>query len=127
MANLKKSNIKKKTNRAIEHEMMLAEEERRKQEEAEKKKKRARDFTDNTMAAVFPLYTLLCAILGFLFAQIGIFSLIGIVLGIIGLRRYRGGVKKDRYFWITAVSFAVCVICGGYWIVSMGYILLNNL
>ena len=64
--------------------MALEAEETRKAEELEKKKQRSRDFTNHTMDAVFPIYTMLCAILGFLFAQLGIFSLIGIVLGIIG-------------------------------------------
>ena len=126
MSKLKKSNVKKKTGRALEHQMAIEAEEARKAEELEKKKKRSRDFTNNTMAAVFPIYTMLCAILGFLFAQLGIFSLIGIVLGIIGLRRYKEKAR-DKFFYLTLVSLGVCIFCGGYWIIAIGYILIQGL
>ncbi|HAW12511.1 MAG: hypothetical protein PUE44_08175 [Bulleidia sp.] len=126
MSKLKKSNVKKKSDRALEHQMALEAEETRKAEELEKKKQRSRDFTNHTMDAVFPIYTMLCAILGFLFAQLGIFSLIGIVLGIIGLRRYKEK-KKDKFFYLTLVSFGVCLFCGCYWIIAIGYILIQGL
>ena len=106
--------------------MAIEAEEARKAEELEKKKKRSRDFTNNTMDAVFPIYTMLCAILGFLFAQLGIFSLIGIVLGILGLRRYKEK-KKDKFFYLTLVSLGVCIFCGGYWISAIGYIMIQGL
>ena len=106
--------------------MAIEAEEARKAEELEKKKKRSRDFTNNTMDAVFPIYTMLCAILGFLFAQLGIFSLIGIVLGIIGLRRYKEKAR-DKFFYLTLVSLGVCIFCGGYWIIAIGYILIQGL
>lgn len=126
MSKLKKSNVKKKTGRALEHQMAIEAEEARKAEELEKKKKRSRDFTNNTMDAVFPIYTMLCAILGFLFAQLGIFSLIGIVLGIIGLRRYKEKAR-DKFFYLTLVSLGVCIFCSGYWIIAIGYILIQGL
>lgn len=125
MSNLKKSNVRKKTNRAMERELALQEEERKKTEELEKKKKKSQQFTKTTMDLVFPMYTLACAILGFLFSQIGIFSIIGIVLGIISLKRLKDKAR-DRYFWITVVSLAVCVICAGYWLFVMGYLLFTN-
>lgn len=126
MSKLKKSNVKKKTDRAKEREMALEAEEAKKQEALAQKKKKSDEFASRTMNTIFPLYTLLCAILGFLFAQLGIFSLIGIILGIIALRRYKEK-KRDKYFYISLVSFIVCVICGGYWLISIGYILTNGL
>lgn len=126
MSKLKKANVRKKSDRALERERQLAEEEEKLQQEKEKQKKRSEAFKKSALDAMLPLYTLLCAILGFLFSQIGVFSLIGIVLGIIALKRMKGA-PKDRYFWIATVSLAVCVICGGYWLISIGYILINRL
>ncbi|MGM9942288.1 MAG: hypothetical protein ACI32N_09920 [Bulleidia sp.] len=125
MSKLKKSNVRKKSGRALERELALQEEERKKAEELETKKKKSQQFTNTTMDLVFPIYTLACAILGFLFAQLGIFSFIGIILGVIGLKRHKGK-PRDKYFWINVVSLAVCVICAGYWLFVMGYLLITK-
>lgn len=126
MSKLKKANIKKKSDRALIMEQQRLEEERKAQEEKEKAKRKSDAFKKSTIDAMLPMYTLLFALLGFLFSQLGIFSVIGIVLGIFSLHRMKGA-PKDRYFWITVVSMAVCVICAAYWIISMAYILINHL
>lgn len=126
MSKLKKANVKKKSDRAVIMEQKRLEEEKRVQEEKEKAKRKSDAFKKSTIDAMLPMYTLLFAILGFLFSQLGIFSFIGLILGILSLRRLKGS-PKDKYFWITVVSVAICVICGGYWIISMGYILVNHL
>lgn len=126
MSKLKKANVKKKSDRAVIMEQQRLEEEKRIQEEKDKAKRKSDAFKKSTIDAMLPMYTLLFALLGFLFSQLGIFSFIGLVLGVLSLRRMKGA-PKDRYFWIAVVSLAVCVICGAYWIISMAYILINHL
>ena len=59
MSKLKKSNVKKKTDRAKEREMALEAEEAKKQEALAQKKKKSDEFASRTMNTIFPLYTLL--------------------------------------------------------------------
>lgn len=126
MSKLKKANVKKKSDRALIMEQKRLEEEKRVQEEKDKAKRKSEAFKKSTIDAMLPMYTLLFAVLGFLFSQLGVFSFIRLILGIFSLRRMKGA-PKDKYFWITVVSMVICVICGGYWIISMGYIIVNHL
>lgn len=102
---LKKSNTKKKSQRAID----MAEE-RKLEEEKEQEKKDAilrkkKNYTKNTFDTMFPLYGLIGAVLSVLFNQIGIFSVLAIVLGFFGIKRNQK--NKDRFYYIAIADVVV--------------------
>ncbi len=107
---LKKSNHKKKSQRAIE----MAEAKRLEEEKEQAKKDAAiqkkKKYNKNALDTMFPLYGLICAVLSFLFNQIGVFSIGGILLGALGIKRNLD--TKDRYYIIAIVDVVVSVITG---------------
>lgn len=106
--NLKKSKSKKVSTRAIaeaERKQKELEEEKEKKDALQRKKKR---MTSNTLEVMFPMYGLLCAILSFLFNQIGVFSPVAIILGILGCRKNAG--HKDKFFYISVADVAVGIL-----------------
>lgn len=57
---------------------------------------------------MFPLYGLMCAILSFLFNQIGIFSLFALILGFLGIKR--NADRKDNFYKIAIADVVVGAI-----------------
>ena len=101
---LKKSNIKKKSQRAE----LMAEEKRIEQEKEQAKKDAAIRKKKNAIDTMFPLYGLIGAFLSVLFNQIGIFSLVALVLGFLGMKR--NADKKDKFYYIAIADIVVGLI-----------------
>lgn len=108
MANLKKANVKKVSDRAQKEreakEKELAEEEAKKQAAIAKRKA----YNKNAFDLMASLYGLICAILAFLFTQIGVFSIGAIILGFFGIQRNKD--KKDKYFIISIIDVVIGAI-----------------
>ena len=105
---LKKSNIKKKSQRAE----LMAEEKRIEQEKEQAKKdaaiRKKKNYNKNAIDTMFPLYGLIGAFLSVLFNQIGIFSLVALVLGFLGMKR--NADKKDKFYYIAIADIVVGLI-----------------
>ncbi len=105
---LKKSNVKKKSQRSLEiaEQKRIEEEKEQAKKDAEIQKKK--NYNKNAIDTMFPLYGLLCAILSFLFNQIGVFSLFACILGFLGIKR--NADRKDNFYKIAIADvFVGCV------------------
>ncbi len=105
---LKKSNVKKKSQRAIE--MAEAKKLEEEKEQAKKAIKKKKNYNKNAIDTMFPLYGLICAILSFLFNKIGFFSIIAIILGALGIKR--NSDRKDTFYKIAIADVVVGGITG---------------
>ena len=82
-------------------------------EEKEQAKKHAaiskkKKYNKNAIDTMFPLYGLIGAVLSVLFNQIGIFSLVALVLGFLGMKR--NADKKDKFYYIAIADIVVGLI-----------------
>ncbi len=102
---LKKSNVKKKSQRALEFAEQKRIEEEKEQEKKEAAIKKKKNYNKNALDTMFPLYGLMCAILSFLFNQIGIFSVFALVLGFLGMKRNVD--RKDNFYKIAIADVVV--------------------
>lgn len=107
---LKRNDVKKKSERAEAMRQEQLEEEKKQQKKAELKKKQQKTVMNTLASTMFPLYGLASALLSFLLNRIGVFSAVGIVLAILGIRRTSG--KKDRLFWVCIIDIVMCVMTG---------------
>lgn len=108
MAGLKKANVKKKSNRA-----QAMEEAKRLEEEKEQAKKQAiidkkKSYNKNALDTMFPLYGLMTAVLSILFNQIGVFSLVTLLLAYLGIKRNKD--KKDKFYYIAIADIVVAIL-----------------
>lgn len=110
MAGLKKSSVKKVSDRAQkEREAKKLEEEKeeaKKQELLRKRKSQNKTMLD----AMFPIYGVVCAVLSLVYTQVGFFSLGSLILGCLGF--YRTKDSKGRFFFISIVDILIGVVTG---------------
>ena len=107
---LKKSNVKKKSQRAIEMAEAKKLEEEKEQAKKDAAIKKKKNYNKNAIDTMFPLYGLICAILSFLFNKIGFFSIIAIILGTLGIKR--NADRKDTFYKIAIADVVVGGITG---------------
>lgn len=101
--NLKKSNVKKKSQRAIEQEEEKKAEEQRQAEELEQKKQRQKHMMAVTKEAMTGIYSLLASVIAWLVDYMGIIALISVILAVFGIHVNRKGNRKYLILSIIAL------------------------
>lgn len=95
---MKKANVHKKSDRAIEHELELQREQELKEKEVQKKKARKQVMMKETAKGMFGIYSLLFAVIAWLIDYMGIVAIISLVLSGVGLYKLKN--NKDKYYWM---------------------------
>lgn len=101
--NLKKSNVKKRSQRAIAQEEEKKAEAQRQAEELEKKKQRQKHLMTATKEAMTGIYSILASVLSWLVDYMGIIALISVVLAFAGIHVNRKGNRKYLILSVIAL------------------------
>jgi nucleoside permease NupC len=105
---LKKANIHKKSNRAIEQAERIQEEEERTEQKKAKYKKDRKDVMDRSIDNMFALWSIGSSVIAWLVDYMGIFAIIGTVLGVLGVRRF--SKQKGKYFYLSLAGIVLGLI-----------------
>ncbi len=118
MAGLKKSNVKKKSTRAVEMELAKQEELAKEQEAQRKKKEKANAQSSMMVDAMVGIYSILAVALSILFIHTTL-SLICVVIalavGIFGVIRLKE--RKDKMYYFSLVSVVLAALVAVYYLV----------
>lgn len=115
MANFKKSNIKKKTERSNDPQMSRHQEKRIKKNKPELKK-----ITPVQPVKVkgITIAAAATALLGFISPRLGFCSFISMLLA--GTCIYRIYKHRNIFFWLNVLALVLALISGCYWMMTIG-------
>ena len=105
MAKMKKSNVRGKSKRAIEMEAAKKQEEIETREKAAAKQKQKKENMKQTGRTMLGIYSLVASVFSWLLDWMGVISLAGTVLGVLGIVKLKD--NKDKYFWMSAAAAGV--------------------
>ena len=105
MAKMKKSNVRGKSKRAIEMEAAKKQEEIETREKGAAKQKQKKENMKQTGRTMLGIYSLVASVFSWLLDWMGVISLAGTVLGVLGIVKLKD--NKDKYFWMSAAAAGV--------------------